>query len=168
MRQQTDTGTPGASPVESRTTSPTSSAGISPLDAFGLHAGIRTTAAYSAFPATFTEAENSGYLDAVSKVKSREELMQLCSERDTLERTRWQSWWKWHECSRRVREFSPVASEWYIRPEDQDEVERLRSERLQWLIACVDQPQHKSFDDTMRKVNGRLYELTGHPPFKPR
>ena len=168
MKQQTDTATHGASPAEKKTTSPTCSADISPLDAFGLHAGIRTTAAYSAFPATFTEAENSGYLAAISNVKSREELMQLCNERDTLERTRWQSWWRWHECSRRVREFSPVASEWYIRPEDRDEVERLRSERLQLLIACVDQPQHKSFDDTMRKVNGRLYELTGHPPFKPR
>ena len=168
MRQQTDTATPGASPAVSRTTSPTCSADISPLDAFGLPAGIRTTAACSAFPATFTERENSGYLDAVSKVNTRDELMQLCKERDTLERTRWQSWWKWHECLKRVREFSPVASEWYIRPEDRDEVERLRSERLQLLVSCVDQPQHKSFDDTMRKVNGRLYELTGHHAFKPR
>lgn len=168
MRQQTDTGTLGASPAEKKTTSPTCSADTSPLAAFGLHAGIRTTAAYSAYPATFTEQENSGFLAAVSKVNSREELIRLCSERDTLERTRWQSWWRWHECLRRVQEFSPVASEWYIRPEDRDEVERLRSERLQLLTACVDRPQHKSFEDTMRKVNGRLYELTGHPPFKPR
>lgn len=168
MKQQTDTGTHGASPAESRTMSPTCSADISPLAAFGLPVGIRTTAAYSAFPATFTEQENSGFLDAVSKVNSREELIRLCKERDTLERTRWQSWWRWHECLRRVQEFSPVASEWYFRPEDQDEVERLRSERLQLLTACVDLPQHRSFDDTMRKVNGRLYELTGHPPFKPR
>ena len=168
MKQQTDTASHGASPAESRTTSPACSADISPLAAFGLPVGIRTTAAYSAFPATFTEAENSGFLAALSNVKSRDELMQLCSERSTTERTRWQSWWRWHECLKRVQEFSPVANEWYIRPEDQDEVQRLRSERLQLLTRCVDQPQHKSFDDTMRKVNGRLYELTGHHAFKPR
>ena len=105
---------------------------------------------------------------AVSNVKSRDELIRLCNERSTTERTRWQSWWRWHECSRRVREFSPVANEWDILPEDWDEVQQLRSERLQLLTARVDQPQHKSFDDTMRKVNSRLYELTGHHGFKPR
>lgn len=168
MKQQTDTASHGASPAESKTTSPACSADISPLDAFGLHAGIRTTAAYSAFPATFTERDNSGFLAAVSSVKSRDELIRLCEERSNTERTRWQSWWRWHECSRRVREFSPVASEWDILPEDWDEVQRLRSERLQLLTARVGQPQHKSFDDTMRKVNGRLYELTGHHGFKPR
>ena len=168
MKQQTDTATHAALPAASKTTSPTSSAGISPLAAFGLHAGIRTTAAYSAYPATFTEQENSGFLAAILKAKSPAELTQLCSERDTQERTRWQSWWRWHECSRRVREFSPVASEWYIREGDRAEVEHLRSERLRMLTERVDQPEHQSFDHTMRQLKARLYELTGHPPFKPR
>lgn len=168
MKQQTDTATPGASPAESRTTSPTCSADISPLDAFGLPAGIRTTAAYSAFPATFTERENSGFLDAVSKVNSREELMQLCSERDTLERTRWQSWWRWHECLKRVQEFSPVASEWYIRPEDQDELEQLRSRRLELLTKYGDYKDKSAYEWHMSKVLVRLYEITGHPPFRPK
>ena len=165
MRQQTDTATHGASPAESRTTSPTCSADISPLAAFGLPAGIRTTAAYSAFPATFTERENSGFLDAVSKVSSRDELIRLCKERDTLERTRWQSWWKWHECSRRVREFSPVASEWYIRPEDRDEVEELRALRIEMLSVDTD---YRAYDrDRIKRhsVSARLHELTGHHGF---
>lgn len=168
MKQQTDTASPGASPAESRTTSPTCSADISPLDAFGLHVGIRTTAAYSAFPATFTERENSGYLDAVSKVNTRDELIRLCSERDTLERTRWQSWWKWHECLRRVQEFSPVASEWYIRPEDQDELEQLRSRRLELLTKYGDYKDKSAYEWHMSKVLVRLYEITGHPPFRPK
>ena len=168
MKQQTDTASPAASPAESRTTSPACSADISPLDAFGLPVGIRTTAAYSAFPATFTERENSGYLDAVSSVKSRDELMQLCTERDTLERTRWQSWWRWHECSKRVQEFSPVASEWYIRPEDQDELEQLRSRRLELLTKYGDYKDKSTYEWHMSKVLVRLYEITGHPPFRPK
>ena len=168
MKQQTDTASHGASPAESRTTSPACSADISPLAAFGLPAGIRTTAAYSAFPATFTEQENNGFLAALSNVKSRDELMQLCSERSTTERTRWQSWWRWHECSRRVQEFSPVANEWYIRPEDRDEVERLRSERLTLLVEHRQWKDQHALDRKVRQVTGRLYELTGHHAFKPR
>lgn len=168
MRQQTDTASHGALPAESKTTSPACSADISPLDAFGLPAGIRTTAAYSAFPATFTERENSGFLDAVSNVKSRDELIRLCNERSTTERTRWQSWWRWHECSRRVREFSPVASEWHILPEERDEMEQLRSERLHLLTTYVDYKDKSTFEWRMAKVLTRLYEITGHPPFRPK
>lgn len=168
MKQQTDTGTHGALPAESRTTSPACSADISPLDAFGLPAGIRTTAAYSAFPATFTERENSGFLDALSSVKSRDELMQLCSERSTTERTRWQSWWRWHECLKRVQEFSPVANEWYIRPEDQDELKELRSRRLELLTKYGDYKDKSTYEWHMSKVLVRLYEITGHPPFRPK
>jgi hypothetical protein len=168
MKQQTDTASPAASPAESRTTSPACSADISPLAAFGLPVGIRTTAAYSAYPATFTEAENSGYLAALSNVKSRDELMQLCSERSTTERTRWQSWWTWHECLKRVQEFSPVANEWYIRPEDQDELKQLRSERLTLLVEHRQWKDQHALDRKVRQVTGRLYELTGHHAFKPR
>lgn len=168
MKQQTDTASHGASPAESRTTSPACSADTSPLAAFGLPAGIRTTAAYSAYPATFTEAENNGFLDALSSVKSRDELMQLCSERSTTERTRWQSWWRWHECLKRVQEFSPVANEWYIRPEDQDELQRLRSERLTLLVEHRQWKDQHALDRKVRQVTGRLYELTGHHAFKPR
>lgn len=168
MKQQTDTASLGASPAESRTTSPACSADISPLAAFGLPAGIRTTAAYSAFPATFTEQENNGFLAALSNVKSRDELMQLCSERSTTERTRWQSWWRWHECLKRVQEFSPVANEWYIRPEDQDELKQLRSERLTLLVEHRQWKDQHALDRKVRQVTGRLYELTGHHAFKPR
>ena len=168
MKQQTDTASLGASPAESRTTSPACSADISPLAAFGLPAGIRTTAAYSAFPATFTEQENNGFLAALSNVKSRDELMQLCSERSTTERTRWQSWWRWHECLKRVQEFSPVSSEWDIRPEDQDELKQLRSERLTLLVEHRQWKDQHALDRKVRQVTGRLYELTGHHAFKPR
>jgi len=168
MKQQTDTASHAASPAESRTTSPACSADISPLAAFGLPDGIRTTAAYSAYPATFTEQENNGFLAALSNVKNRDELMQLCSERSTTERTRWQSWWKWHECLKRVQEFSPVANEWYIRPEDRDELKQLRSERLTLLVEHRQWKDQHALDRKVRQVTGRLYELTGHHAFKPR
>jgi hypothetical protein len=107
-------------------------------------------------------------LAALSNVKSRDELMQLCSERSTTERTRWQSWWTWHECLKRVQEFSPVANEWYIRPEDQDELKQLRSERLTLLVEHRQWKDQHALDRKVRQVTGRLYELTGHHAFKPR
>ena len=168
MKQQTDTATPAALPAQKKTTSPTCRPDISPLAAFGLPAGIRTTAAYSAFPATFTEQENNGFLDALSNVKSRDELMQLCSERSTTERTRWQSWWRWHECLKRVQEFSPVANEWDILPEEREELEELRSKRLHLLTTYCDYKDKSIFEWRMAKVLTRLYEITGHPPFRPK
>ena len=101
-------------------------------------------------------------------MSSRDELIRLCSERDTLERTRWQSWWRWHECLKRVQEFSPVASEWYIRPEDQDELEQLRSRRLELLTKYSDYKDKSTYEWHMSKVLVRLYEITGHPPFRPK
>ena len=171
MKQQTDTATPAASPAESRTTSATCRPDISPLAAFGLHDGIRITSAHSAFPATFTEQENSGYLDALSKVKSREELIRLCDERSSIERTRWKSWWNLHPNTKRLLYFTPVSSEWYIRPEDEMKVQELRSERLRilhWLSANSGggNPWDWAANvNRLDRIKAKLVELTGHQPF---
>jgi hypothetical protein len=171
MKQQTDTVTPGASPAGSRTTSATCRPDISPLAAFGLHDGIKTTSAHSAFPATFTEQENNGYLDALSKVRSQEELIKLCDERSNIERTRWKSWWSLHPGTKRLLYFTPVSSEWYIRPEDEMKVQQLRSERLQilhWLSAnngCGNPSEWASNVNRLNRIKAKLVELTGHQPF---
>ena len=171
MKQQTDTATPAASPAAKKTTSATCKPDISPLAAFGLHDGIRTTSAHSAFPATFTEQENSGYLDALSNVSSREELIRLCNERSSTERTRWQSWWSLHPPIKRPLYFTPVSSGWYIRPEDEMQVQELRSERLRilhWFGAHMsndNQWQWKVQRDRLNLMKSKLYELTGHQAF---
>lgn len=171
MKQQTDTATPAALPVAKKTTSPTCRPDISPLAAFGLHDGIKTTSERSAFPATFTEQENNGYLDALSNVSSREELIRLCNERSSTERTRWQSWWSLHPSTRRLLYFTPVSSEWYIRPEDEMQVQELRSERLRILHWLADNSGGGNPWDWASNVNRldriklKLVELTGHQPF---
>jgi hypothetical protein len=173
MKQQTDTGTPAASPVAKKTTSPTCRPDISPLAAFGLHVGIRITSAHSAFPATFTEQENSGYLDAISNVSSQEELIRLCNERSSTERTRWKSWWSLHPDTKRLLYFTPVSSEWYIRPEDEIKVQELRSERLRilhWLAANSglgnNHTEWQSNCHRLDRVKVKLVEMTGHQPFR--
>jgi len=172
MKQQTDTATPGVSPVVKRTTSATCRPDISPLAAFGLHDGIKTTSAHSAFPATFTEQENSGYLDAISNVSSREELIRLCNERSSTERTRWRSWWSLHPDTKRLLYFTPASSEWYIRPEDEIEVQELRSERLRILHWLADNrgltknfTQWQNHCNRLERIKAKLVELTGHQPF---
>jgi hypothetical protein len=172
MKQQTDTETPAASPAAKKTTSPTCRPDISPLAAFGLHDGIRITSECSAFPATFTEQENSGFLDALSNVSSQEELIRLCSERSSTERTRWKSWWTLHPDTRRLLFFTPVSSEWYIRPEDEIQVQELRSERLrilQWLADNSGMSNNNTEWNyhcyCLDRVKAKLVELTGHQPF---
>jgi hypothetical protein len=172
MKRQTDTATPAASPAAKKTTSATCRPDISPLAAFGLHDGIRITSAHSAFPATFTEQENSGFSDALSNVSSQDELIRLCNERSSTERTRWKSWWTLHPDTKRLLFITPVSSEWYIRPEDEIQVQELRSERLrilQWLADnsgltnnCTEwQNQCTRLD----RIKEKLVELTGHQPF---
>ena len=172
MKQQTDTETPAASHAAKKTTSATCRPDISPLAAFGLHDGIRTTSAHSAFPATFTEQENNGYLDALSNVSSREELIRLCNERSSTERTRWQSWWSLHPPIRRLLYFTPVSSEWSIMPEDEMQVQELRSERLRilrWLAANSGggNPWEWAANvNRLDRIKAKLVELTGHQPFR--
>jgi hypothetical protein len=172
MKQQTDTETPAASHAAKRTTSATCRPDISPLAAFGLHDGIKTTSARSAFPATFTEQENSGFSDALSSVSSQEELIRLCNERSSTERTRWQSWWSLHPSTKKLLYFTPVSSEWYIRPEDEIEVQELRSERLRilhWLAANSglgnNHTEWQSHCHRLDRIKAKLYELTGHHAF---
>jgi hypothetical protein len=172
MKQQTDTATPAVSPAESRTTSATCRPDISPLAAFGLHDGIKTTSARSAFPATFTEQENNGFLDALSKVRSQEELIKLCDERSSIERTRWKSWWSLHPNTKLLLYFTPVSSKWYIRPEDEMKVQELRNERLEilhWLARNSgggNQWQWSLNVNRLNSVKAKLVELTGYQPFR--
>jgi hypothetical protein len=172
MKQQTDTATHAASHAAKKTTSATCRLDILPLAAFGLHDGIKTTSARSAFPATFTEQENSGYLDALLNVSSQDELIRLCNERSSTERTRWRSWWSLHPDTKRLLYFTPVSSEWYIRPEDEIQVQQLRSERLRilhWLAAnsglTNNSTEWQSHCHRLDRIKAKLVELTGHQPF---
>jgi hypothetical protein len=172
MKQQTDTATRAASPAAKKTTSATCRPDISPLAAFGLHDGIRTTSAHSAFPATFTEQETSGFLDALSNVSSQDELIRLCNGRSSIERTRWKSWWTLHPDTKRLLYFTPVSSEWYIRPEDEMQVQELRSERLRILHWLADNSglgnnhtEWQSHCHRLDRIKAKLVQLTGHQPF---
>ena len=173
MKLQTDTEMPAALPAAKKTTSATCKPDISPLAAFGLHDGIRITSAHSAFPATFTEQENNGYLDALSNVSSPEELIRLCNERSSTERTRWRSWWSLHPDTKQLRSFMPAASEWYIEPEDEMQVQELRSERLHILHWLADNSglgnnhtEWQSHCHRLDRIKAKLVELTGHQPFR--
>ena len=111
-------------------------------------------------------------MDALSKVRSQEELIKLCDERSSIERSRWKSWWSLHPGTKRLLYFTPVSSEWYIRPEDEMKVQELRSERLQilhWLARNSgggNQWQWSLNVNRLNSVKAKLVELTGYQPFR--
>jgi hypothetical protein len=111
-------------------------------------------------------------LDAISNVSSLEELIRLCNERTSTERTRWKSWWSLHPDTKRLLYFTPASSEWYIRPEDEIEVQELRSERLRILHWLADNrgltknfTQWQNHCNRLERIKAKLVELTGHQPF---
>ena len=111
-------------------------------------------------------------MDALSNVSSQDELIRLCNERSSTERTRWKSWWSLHPDTKRLLYFTPVSSEWYIRPEDEIEVQELRSERLRilhWLAANSglgnNHTEWQSHCHRLDRIKAKLVQLTGHQPF---
>ncbi len=61
-----------------------------------------------------------------------------------------------------------MSSEWDILPEEREELEELRSKRLELLTTYCDYKDKSIFEWRMAKVLTRLYEITGHPPFRPK
>ena len=111
-------------------------------------------------------------MDALSNVSSQDELIRLCNERSSTERTRWKSWWSLHPDTKRLLYFTPASSEWYIRPEDEIEVQELRSERLRILHWLADNggltknsTEWQNHCNRLDRIKEKLVELTGHEPF---
>jgi len=112
-------------------------------------------------------------LDAILNVSSPEELIRLCNERSSTERTRWQSWWSLHPSTKKLLYFTPVSSEWYIRPQDEMQLQELRSERLHilhWLAHNSglgnNHTEWQNHCTRLERTKAKLYQLTGHPPFR--
>ena len=66
----------------------------------------------------------------------------------------------------------PASSEWYIEPEDEMQVQELRSERLHILHWLADNrgfgknlSHWKTQSDRLERVKTKLVELTGHRGF---
>ena len=92
-RPQTETETPNASLANELRMSANCRPDISRRAAITPHDGIRITAAHNAFPATFTDQENNGYLDSILTANSPDALRTLCEQRSMEENKRWRNWW---------------------------------------------------------------------------
>ena len=78
-----------------------------------------------------------------------------------------------HPNTKRLLYFTPVSSEWYIRPEDEMKVQELRSERLRILHWLADNSglgnnltEWQSHCHRLDRIKAKLVELTGHQPFR--
>ncbi len=102
-RPQTETETPNASLANELRMSANCRPDISHRAAITPHDGIRITAAHNAFPATFTDPENNGYLASILMANSPDALRTLCEQRSMEENKRWRNWWNLHPGLRKWR-----------------------------------------------------------------
>jgi hypothetical protein len=77
-----------------------------------------------------------------------------------------------HPSTRRLLYFTPVSSEWYIKPEDEMQLQALRSERLRILHWLADNNgggntwEWAANVNRLDRIKAKLYQMTGHPPFR--
>ena len=122
--------------------------------------GTRTTSGRSASPATFTDTENSGFLDAISMASSPAELKRLCDERTNLESSRLLNLMSWPS----ITEANTFG--WHrikgLSHEDSIRVLRLRKERrdlLTFFDETAGQYLHPDFRAKYHVAYRRLTEL---------
>jgi len=161
-RPQTETATPNASLANELRMSANCRPDISRRAVITPHDGIRITAAHNAFPATFTEAENNGYLDSILTANSPDALRILCEQRSMEENKRWRNWWNLHPGLRKWRyTIQPQNTSTGLRMHE-DEIENLKHERLSAYRELVTTDAERKRNRELRKdINKRLYELTG-------
>ena len=162
-RPQTETATPNVSLANELRMSANCRPDISLRAAITPHDGIRITAAHNAFPATFTDPENNGYLASILMAKNQAELLQLCEQRSMEENKRWRNWWNLHPGLRKWRyTIQPQNTSTGLRMHE-DEIENLKHERLSAYRELVTTDRERELNRKLRQgINKRLYELTGN------
>lgn len=131
--------------------------------------GTRITSDHNASRATFTDTENSGFLDAISMASSKEELKRLCDERTNLENTRllnstsWQSIIEDNTSTwRRINGLSKdqATRVWRLRKRRIELLHWFDSVRVDYLDVSKAPNYHRHHVE-LKQIQEELYALTG-------
>jgi len=121
--------------------------------------------ARNAFPAIFTDKENSGFLAAILTAKNPDELRTLCDERTNLESSRLQN----YETYMLITGLRPIDSRstnpFCLTKDQRKQYDQLRQQRNELLKE--DPALHKTDGKDWRwrqfkRISKELYQLTGH------
>jgi hypothetical protein len=163
--QRTKQGCVNALPVGRVTTHPRFKPATLPAGGTATLGGTKLMYSRNAFPAIFTDKENSGFLAAILTCKNPDELRTLCDKRTNLESSRLQN----YETYMLITGLRPMDSRstnpFCLTNEERAKYDQLRQQRNELL--SVSPEESKNDGKTWRwrevkRISKQLYQLTGH------
>jgi hypothetical protein len=140
--------------------------GISLADDTWLLGGKQLTLSRNAMPAIFTAKENSGFLAAVLKAKTPEQLRDLCDKRTKAESSRHQSYNTYSSITEPRRLGTQRLKRSRLNQKKRRRYDKLREERNELLdirmISNVKELGYGNRWEVFKRISREMYELTGH------
>jgi hypothetical protein len=128
--------------------------------------GTKLTLSRNAMPAIFSEAENSGYMAAVLKAKTPEQLRSLCEKRTKEESTRYASYETYMTIIGQRPCNLQKPKTYSLSPQERIKFDELRKARLDLLnvnmVSNIKALNYGSRWQRFQQLSHELYQLTGH------
>ena len=128
--------------------------------------GTKLTLSRNAMPAIFSEAENNGFMAAVLKAKTPEQLRSLCEKRTKEESTRYASYETYTTIIGQRPSNLQKPKTYSLSPKERIRFDALRKARLDLLnvnmVSNIKALNYGSRWLRFQKLSHELYELTGH------
>ena len=135
-------------------------------DDLQLLGGTRLMLSRNAMPAIFSEAENNGFLAAVLKAKTPEQLRDLCEKRTKEESTRYASYETYMTIIGQRPSNLQQPKTYSLSPKERVQFDALRKARLDLLnvnmVSNIKALNYGSRWQRFQQLSHELYQLTGH------
>jgi len=140
--------------------------GIFSAEGTWLLGGKHLTLSRNAMPAIFTDKENNGYLAAVLKAKTPEELRSLCDKRTKVESSRYQSYNTYTSITEPRRLGTQRLKRSSLSRKQRQRYDQLRGQRNELLdvnmISNIKELGYGCRWEVFKRISREMYELTGH------
>jgi len=140
--------------------------GISSAEGTWLLGGKNLTLSRNALPAIFTEKENNGFLAAVLKAKTEEELRSLCNKRSKEESSRYQSFSTYTSIIGPRRSSTQKQKTSCLNQKQRQQYDKLRKQRNRLLdVSVVSNIKELGYGnrwEQFKRLSHEMYELTKH------
>ena len=128
--------------------------------------GKNLTLSRNALPAIFTVKENNGFLAAVLKAKTEDELRSLCNKRTKEESSRYRSFSTYSSIIGPRRSSTQSGKTSCLSQKQRQRYDKLRAERNELLdvnmISNIKELGYGCRWEVFKRISREMYELTGH------
>lgn len=128
--------------------------------------GTNLTLSRNAMPAIFSEVENNGFMDAVLKAKTSDELKSLCVKRTKEESTRYASYETYTTIIGQRPTSLQKPKTYCLSPKERVQFDALRKARLDLLnvnmVSNIKELGYGCRWEVFKRISQQLYDLTGH------